>query len=171
MSDDMINIIGIGLLAALFWYIQIYRPKKKLRSPGELQLKSAMTSDEREMYAAVNTLFSAPYIIKNNVTLDDLVFSPSLNKKPFFHKAMREQKIAWLILNDNYTPVLAVDIITGDDEIKLNCLASAGIPCCIMESGTPAPKIAAELTKAAAELSLPLTGALPEPEPQTSQAA
>lgn len=169
MNDDMINIIGIGCLAALFWYIQIHRPKKKLKSPGELQLKSVMTSDEREMYSAVKTLFAPPYIIKNNVTLDDLVFSPSLNKKPFFHKAMREQKIGWLILNDKYTPVLAVDMATGDDEIKLNCLASAGIPCCIMDSGTPATQIADELTLAAAELSLPLTGALPAS--QTSEAA
>lgn len=162
MNDDMINIIGIGLLAVLFWYIQIHRPKKKLKSPGELELKSVMTSDEREMDQTLKALFGSSCIIKNNITLDDLVFSPSLNKKTFFHKAMREQKIGWLILNENYTPVLAVDFATADDEIKLNCLASAGIPCCIIDSGTPATQINDELTQAATELSLPLTGKLTE---------
>ncbi|KAA1139564.1 hypothetical protein D3H66_26540, partial [Citrobacter portucalensis] len=57
MSDDMINIIGIGFLSLLFWYIQIYRPKLKLKMQGELQLKSALITDIRTRYRAIHTVF------------------------------------------------------------------------------------------------------------------
>ena len=169
MSDDMINIIGIACLGALFWYTNIHRPKRKLKDPGELQVKSVMNEDDRVIDAAVKTLFAAPYVIKNNVTMDDLVYSAAFDKKPFFRRAMRQRKIGWLILDKNYAPVLAVDIATGDDDVKLNCLASAGIPCCIFEYGTPATEITTELTQASEAISLPLSDSVvTEPTPEAA---
>ena len=153
MSDDMINIIGIGVLALLFWYIQIYRPKQKLKTPGELQLKPALSNDTRTMYRAIHSVFDKSYIISNNICLDDLIYSPTLNAKPYFHKALREQKIAWLILNESGIPVLAVDYETTGDELKLNFLANAGIPLCVFATGTDMEQLVKELTDAINELS------------------
>ena len=63
MTDQQINYIGFAVLAALFWYVQIYRPRKKMRDPGELTLKPVMNRDDRDMYESIRKVFPAPYIL------------------------------------------------------------------------------------------------------------
>lgn len=153
MTDQQINYIGFAVLAALFWYVQIYRPRKKMRDPDMLILKPVMTRDDRDMYDAIRKVFPAPYILKSNVSLDDLVYSPAMEKKAYFHKALRQQHIAWLVLDDNHLPQLAVDYSTPGDDMKLNYLSLAGVGCCIFTPETTVAKMEESLQEAAESLS------------------
>ena len=153
MTDQQINYIGFAVLAALFWYVQIYRPRKKMRDPGELILKSVMNKDDQEMYEAIRKVFPAPYILKSNVSLDDLVYSPAMEKKAHFHKALRQQHVAWLVLDAGHLPQLAVDYSAPGDDMKLNYLSRAGVGCCIFTPGTTVAKMEESLQEAASALS------------------
>lgn len=152
MSDEQINIVGFIILAVLFWYIQIYRPRKKLLTPGELLLKPIMSSDDKKMYDAIQDVFPHPYIATGNVSLDELIFSPEMNKKGHFHKAMRQQKISWLIVDADLTPLLAIDYSTNDDDMKLNYLSHAGIGCCVFATSTTKEDMINTLSEAASTI-------------------
>ncbi|EGG9901339.1 hypothetical protein ID026_004033 [Salmonella enterica] len=153
MTDQQINYIGFAVLAALFWYVQIYRPRKKMRDPGELILKPVMNRDDRDMYESIRKIFPAPYILKSNVSLDDLLYSPAMEKKPHFHKALRQQQVAWLVLDSNHLPQLAVDYSAPGDDMKLNYLSRAGVGCCIFTPGTAVANMEESLQEAAEALS------------------
>ncbi|ELY3740539.1 hypothetical protein SMZ65_004373 [Cronobacter dublinensis] len=151
MNDQVINVVGILCIAGLAWYVNIHRPKKKLMTPGELQLKSHKTFD-KEMYYAVHHVFGHPYIIKNNIVLDDLIYSPEMDKKQHFHKAMREQRIAYVIMNEKLEPLLAVDHATIDDTLKQKYLTAAGVGYCIFNDKTPVVDMIGELENAFVEV-------------------
>ncbi|EJJ0671526.1 hypothetical protein C3D80_19590 [Cronobacter sakazakii] len=151
MNDQIINVVGILCLAGLVWYVNIYRPKKKLMTPGELQLKSYKSFD-KDLYYAVHHVFGHPHIIKNNVVLDDLIYSPEMDKKQYFRKAMREHRIAYVVMNDKLEPLLAVDHATLDDTLKQKYLTAAGIGYCIFDDKTPVVDIIGELENASVEI-------------------
>ncbi len=145
MSNDVINAVGICVLAAFVWYVHIYLPRKKRTAPGELKVKSVMDNKECGLYQAINNTFGRDYIIKNNVCLDDVIYSPSLDKKQHFRKYLRGQSVMYLIIDYQLSPVLAVTFTEPDDDVKLQYLANAGIGCCIFDRGTSAELIEKEL--------------------------
>lgn len=149
MTDQQINYIGFAIMALLFWYVQIYRPRKKLKNPGALMINKVMGSREKEVYDSLKVAFPDPFILKSNVCFDDLLFSPDLNKKQHFHKAMRQMFVSWLVLDENLTPVLAVDFTNfHDDEMKMSYLTHAGVGCCIFAPTASAEEIRSELKEA-----------------------
>lgn len=148
MTDEQINYIGFAVMAVLFWYVQIYRPRKKMRNPGELRLKRIMTSDDHDMYEAIREVFPSPFILKSNISLDDLLYSPELDKKQHFRKIMRQQHIAWLVLDEQLNPVLAVDYSENDDDMKFNYLSQGGIGCCVFKPGSTVAQIKENLHQA-----------------------
>ncbi|ADF65043.1 MULTISPECIES: DUF2726 domain-containing protein [Enterobacteriaceae] len=164
MTDEQINYVGFAILAALFWYVQIYRPRKKMRNPGELSVKAVMNPEEQQMYNAINFVFPSPYILKSNVSLDDLLFSPDMDKKAHFHKSMRQHQVAWLVLDEKRTPLLAVDFLAAGEDLKMNYLSQAGVGCCIFTPGTSAEQMIQHLQEAADSLNEMQNGQYAESE-------
>ncbi|PXW50375.1 uncharacterized protein DUF2726 [Grimontella sp. AG753] len=153
MTDTQINYIGFAVLGLLFWYVQIYRPRKALINPRELLTKKVMNRDDYDMYQALRLVFPAPFILVRNVSLDELLYSPEMNKKSYFHKAMRQQNVAWLVLNEQLVPILAVDYSSvNQDDMKLRYLSHAGVGCCIFKTGTTVSQMQTELQEAADSL-------------------
>lgn len=148
MTDNQINYIGFAVLAVLFWYIQIYRPRKKILLPGELRVKSVMDSGAFDMYEAIKSVFPRSFIIVSNVGLDDLLHSPDLDKKPHFHKEMQMHVLSWLVLDEKKTPFLAVDYSEKGEDMKLRYLTQAGIGYCMFTPGSSITQMQAELQEA-----------------------
>lgn len=151
MTENMINYIGIAILSVAFWFFNIHRPKIKLKNPGNLQIKPVMKGSDKMLQNVLRNVFHDHYIL-NNVSLDDLIFCQEMNKKQHFHKALKEMKVSYLVLNENMTPILAVDFSDSSEELKFNYLTKAGIPCCIFENTTIEEQFKTELSNARSEL-------------------
>lgn len=152
MTDEMINYIGLASLAVLYWFISIYRPKKLIKKPGELLLKSVIQANDKKLLLAVKEAANEKFITINNLCLNDIIHSPKLSSKKTFTNFIKKQDITHLILDDRFTPLLGVVYASQDDDIKLDYLASVGIGCCVFPRDTSYEDMVTSLTEALTEI-------------------
>ncbi|WP_369702119.1 hypothetical protein [Citrobacter freundii] len=148
MSESTINFIGVLAVIALAWYFQIYRPRQQLQSPGEIKILPVLGSKDRELVKAINAVFPAPYIAKNNVYLSELLYPVNLQKNPLARKKLQGYKIDWLILNEDSMPFIALTYPSNSDELMLDWLAQAGIGCLVIDSAQTQEQLEETLLKA-----------------------
>lgn len=169
MSDEMINYIGVGLLLVAYWYINIIRPKKLLKVPGQLQLKALMTPADKKLFKAVSYSAEGRLSVLNNVPLSALIYSSKLGAKSYFKNFVAKQFISHLIVDEDMNPVLAVEYSSASEETKLNYLGAAGIGCCVFQVEATHDEIVSQL-KAALDEILNQSHAAPEVSERTAHA-
>ncbi|MEL6008227.1 DUF2726 domain-containing protein [Citrobacter portucalensis] len=152
MSETMINFIGVVVVIIAAWYFQIYRPRKQLKSPGEIKILPVLNSRDREISKAINKLFPEPCVVKNNVSLSSLLYLTNLTKNQVARKKLESYKVDWLIIDGSSMPVLAITYPASSDELMLDWLAQAGIGCMVIESSATTSQLEAELELARMEV-------------------
>lgn len=161
MTDEMINYIGIAILAVAFWYINIYRPKKIMKDPGELQVMPLLSSVEKKLFRAVKESTGNGLQVLDCVSLGTIVYSEKLGEKKYFKDAIKKLIVSHLIVDADFKPVLAVVYSSPDEETKLNYLAKAGIGCCVFQRDADYEAIVQQIRAALEEI---LNGSSPAPE-------
>lgn len=152
MSESMINFIGVVAVIIAAWYFQIYKPRKQLKSPGEIKILPVLNAHDREVSKAIHKIFPETCIVKNNVSLASLLYLTNLTKNQVARKKLESFKVDWLIIDDNSMPVLAVTYPSNSDELMLDWLAQAGIGCLVLEPSTTSAQLEGDLKLARAEV-------------------
>ena len=152
MTDEMINYVGIALMAVLFWYINIYRPKKIMKDPGELQIMPLLSGAEKKLFRAVKESTGDNLQVLDCVSLGTIIYSKKLGEKKYFKDAIKKLIVSHLIVDADFNPVLAVVYSSPDEETKLNYLAKAGIGCCVFQRDADKDAIVQQIKAALKEI-------------------
>ncbi|WP_394522069.1 hypothetical protein C1N60_23210 (plasmid) [Pantoea sp. SGAir0184] len=131
MTQFEVNLIGGILLAALFYYLSIYRPKKLMRKPQDIQplLKQANSLKLGEI---CYKHFSDQFYVCTQQPFSSLVYSPGLSKNANFQQEMH-RLVAEAVLIDKKTrlPFAAIILSGKDDDRKGAIMAGVGVGCLI----------------------------------------
>jgi hypothetical protein len=133
-TDNIINIVGLSIIAFLIWFFQIYRPRKLSQNPNDLTVKPFMTSRENTLLDIITKEFGKDFRVLANVRFDDFLFSPTLSNKPEFKNLLQQMKSPVLLISKaTHEIVLSIDL-DDNNEKKVNFLTGANIPCVILDN-------------------------------------
>lgn len=131
MTQTNINVIGLIIIAAVFYYFQIYRPKKLRANPQDLEVKK-LSQQHLKLADIAARHFAEKYFVLNQPRFEDLFYSPSLSKNAIFRKHMLGMKSDVVLVDkESHLPVLAMQLETKGDEEKQNYINGAGLGCLV----------------------------------------
>lgn len=129
MTQTQINIVGLIILAAIFFYFQVYRPNKLRKNPADLEV-TKFPAQQMKLADIVSRNFAEKYYVLNQVNFDDLFHSPSMSKNISFRKHMSDMK-GDVVLVDKRTnlPTLVVQLSSKNDRKEEPYINGAGLGC------------------------------------------
>ena len=129
MNQMQINVIGFLILAALFYYFQIYRPRKSMSNPNDLEVKK-QPQQQLKLTDIASRYFSEKYYVLNQMSFDDLLYSPRLNRNNAFKKHLSTMKCDVVLIDKrNQIPAITIQLSTEHNDKKEVYINNAGLGC------------------------------------------
>ena len=131
MTQTDVNVIGGIVMIALFYYVMIYKPKRLMKKPTDIQplLKPSNSLKLGEM---CYRHFSKDHYVVTQQSFNMLIHSSKLSRNTDFAKELQRLE-ADAVLVDKATrmPVAAIMLSTKDDERKGALISGIGAGCLI----------------------------------------
>ncbi|MBB6117821.1 C4-dicarboxylate transporter [Rahnella inusitata] len=129
MTQTQINIIGLIILAVLFYYFQVYRPNKMRSNPQDLEVRK-MPQQQMKLTDIVSRNFSDKYFVLSQVHFDELFYSPRMSKTSTFNKYLSTMKSDIVLIDKrSHLPVITIQITSSEDKKKEAYINGAGLGC------------------------------------------
>jgi len=152
MTQIQVNVIGFIILLVLFFYQMVWKPKRLMKNPTDIQpiIKPAKNLKLSEI---IYKHFSEKYYVVTQQPFNRLIHSSKLNKNVVFDKELqRLEADAVMIDKETRMPVAAVMLSTKDDERKGSLISGIGVGCLIFAHVDDEPEIVEGIKKYLTEL-------------------
>jgi hypothetical protein len=131
MTQTEVNIVGGIVMIAVFYYVMIYKPKRLLQKPTDIQ-PLLKPSNSLKLGEVCYRHFSDQFYICTQQPFSSLIHSSGLSKNAVFNQELH-RLMAEVVLIDKQTrlPITAIILSGKDDDRKGALMSGAGVGCLI----------------------------------------